>query len=139
MIAACRTPLSTKLAGLTRAPVTLVTPQAGSAPRHASSGKVHTPSAVPSWSHAEPSTQVVAAAVMPPQVTMQSVAAGPPPPKQSEPGQAADARRTKSKETSAIEKPRRMANLPECRNIPEVPYGVNVVRYDRALRAALPS
>src|SRR5262245_26253139 len=89
MIADCRTPLAARLAGFSRAPLTLVTPQAGSAPRHASSGKVHMPSALPSRSHAEPSTQVVAAAVIPPQVTMQSVAAGPPPPKQSEPGQAA--------------------------------------------------
>jgi hypothetical protein len=76
-------------AGSTLALVTApVTPQLAS-PRQAASPNVQTPSATPSRSQAEPSTQVVAAAVTPLHVTMQSVAAGPPPPKQSGPGQAA--------------------------------------------------
>src|SRR5262249_12102586 len=85
---------------------------------------VHTPSAVPSWSHADPSTQVVLGPVMPLHVTMQSVADGPPPAKQSGPGHAAGAIRAMSSEASAITEPRRMKSS-RGGNIPEGPAGFN--------------
>jgi hypothetical protein len=88
-IAAARSAPPAIFAGSTFALVTPpVTPQLAS-PRQAASPNVHTPSATPSWSQAEPSTQVVADVVTPLHVRMQSVADGPPPPKQSGPGQAA--------------------------------------------------
>src|SRR5262249_24819061 len=125
-MAAWRAAAPSILAGVTLALVTPPVPPHVLSPRQAESANVQTPFAAPSWSQAEPSTHVVADAVIPLHMRMQSVAAGPPPPKQSEPGHAADPIRASSRDANAMTKPRRMNTL-RAENILEARLGVNAV------------